>query len=135
MERKVSDFRYYMHDGATAFRFELAGRLSDDAARHLQQAWRTASSVVGERSLIVDLSYVTAVDPRAQDLLHDWHNQGVQLVANSPETRALLQSITGQCVPIPVVPARDWTWLPFRVAAYAAIAIAFLVFPGTISAF
>ena len=33
------NFRYYMHDGATAFSFELAGRLSDDGARELQHTW------------------------------------------------------------------------------------------------
>ena len=129
-----SYFRYYMHDGATAFSFELAGRLSDDAARQLQEAWRTASSVVGERSLIVDLSYVNAIDQCGQDLLRDWHNHGAQLVANSPEARALLQEITGQCVPMLPAPGRHSTWLPFRIAACAAIAFVVLLFPGTINA-
>lgn len=136
MELKTteSDFGYYMHDGATAFSFELAGRLSDDAARQLQQAWRTASSVVGERSLIVDLSYVNAIDQLGQDLLRDWHNQGAQLVANSPEASDLLQSITGESVPISSVSARHSTWLPFRIAAYAVIALTVLLFPATINA-
>ena len=130
-----SYFRYYMHDGATAFSFELAGRLSDDAARQLQEAWRTASSVVGERSLIVDLSYVNAIDQFGQDLLRDWHNQGAQLVANSPEAKALLQELTGQCVPMLPAPGRHSTWLPFRIAACAAaIAFVVLLFPGTINA-
>jgi len=57
---EASDFRYYMHDGSAAFSFELAGRLSDEGARELQQTWQTASSMIGNRSLIVDLSYVTA---------------------------------------------------------------------------
>ena len=123
-----------MHDGATAFSFELAGRLSDDAARQLQQAWRTASSVVGERSLIVDLSYVNAIDQLGQDLLRDWHNQGAQLVANSPEASELLQSITGESAPTPPASARHSTWLPFRIAAYAVIAVTVLLLPATIYA-
>jgi hypothetical protein len=136
MERKttLSDFRYYMHDGVNAFSFELAGRLSNDAARQLQQAWRTASSVVGERTLIVDLSYVNAIDPLGRDLLRHWHSQGARLVANSPEARALLQSVTGECVPIMAGPAPHSTWLPFRIAAYAVIALVALLFPGTINA-
>ena len=108
------DFCYYMHDGTTAFSFELAGRLSDDGARELQQAWRTASSVIGYRSLIVDLSYVTGIDVAGQRLLRGWHDQGAQLVAKSLEARALVQSITGQSVGDISAAARHSTWLPFQ---------------------
>jgi hypothetical protein len=51
--------QYYMHDGSTAFRFELAGNLNDEGAHKLDQAWRTASSVIGDRRLIVDMTFVT----------------------------------------------------------------------------
>ena len=110
-------FRYYMHDGTTAFSFELAGRLSDKEARELQNAWRTASSVVGDRSLIVDLSYVTGIDVAGQELLRGWHDRGAQLVAKSPEARALVQSITGQSFPELSATARHSTWLPFQRGA------------------
>jgi anti-anti-sigma regulatory factor len=111
------DFRYYMHDGTTAFSFELAGRLSDEGARELQQAWRTASSVIGDRSLIVDLSYVTGIDVAGQNLLRGWHDRGAQLVAKSPEARARVQSITGQSVGEISAAARHLTWLPFQRVA------------------
>jgi hypothetical protein len=55
-------FRYYMHDGSAAFSFELSGKLSDEAAGKLETAWRTASSVIGQRNLMVDLTYVTSID-------------------------------------------------------------------------
>ena len=114
-----SDFRYYMHDGTTAFSFELAGRLSEDGARELQQAWRTASSTIDGRSLIVDLSYVTSIDVAGQHLLREWHDRGAQLVARSPEAKALIQSITGQSVGDLVASARHPTWLPVpRVALW-----------------
>ncbi len=61
--KRGNEFRYYMHDGPHALSFELAGELSDNAARELEQAWRAASSVIGNRSLIVDLSYVTESIP------------------------------------------------------------------------
>ncbi len=111
---EASDFRYYMHDGAAAFSFELAGRLSDDGARELQQTWRTASSVIGDRSLIVDLSYVTGIDVAGQKLLRGWHDSGAQLVAKSPQARALVHSITGQPASEHSAAARHSTWLPFR---------------------
>ena len=114
------DFRYYMHEGKTAFSFELAGRLSDDDARELQQAWRSASSAIGDRPLVVDLSYVTGIDVAGQDLLRGWHDRGAQLVAKSPEARALVQSITGQSLGEISATARHSTWLPFqRVALWA----------------
>ena len=117
---KANDFRYYMHDGSAAFSFELAGRLSDEGARELQQSWQTASSMIGDRSLIVDLSYVTGVDAGGQKLLRAWHDQGAQLVAKSPEARALIQSITGQAAGELSATARHSTWLPFqRVARWA----------------
>ena len=107
------NFRYYMHEGTTAFSFELAGRLSDDGARELQQAWLTASSVIGDRSLIVDLSYVTGIDATGKELLRGWHDRGAQFVADSPAVRALVQSITGQPFGDLSVTARHSTWLPF----------------------
>jgi len=89
-------FRYYMHDGPSAFSFELAGKLSDNAAGELEQAWRTASSVRPGRSLIVDISYVTQVDLAGRAMLRRWHDGGAQLVAKSPQARAIAASITGQ---------------------------------------
>jgi hypothetical protein len=119
---EASDFSYYMHDGSAAFSFELAGRLSDEGARELQQTWQTASSMIGDRSLIVDLSYVTAVDAGGQKLLRGWHDRGAQLVAKSPEARALIQSITGQAVGELSATARHSTWLPFqRVIRWGSI--------------
>lgn len=108
------DFRYYVHDGPTAFSFELAGRLSDDRARELRRIWRTASSMIGNRSLIVDLSYVTGVDVAGRELLREWHERGAQLVAQSPQARALVEAITGQSFAELSAAARHSTWHPFQ---------------------
>ena len=115
------DFRYYMHDGAAAFSFELAGRLSDEGARELLQTWQTASSMIGDRSLIVDLSFITGVDGAGQNLLRGWHDQGAQLVAKSAEARALMQSITGQATSELSATARHPAWLPFQRAVRWAL--------------
>jgi hypothetical protein len=76
-------FSYYMHDGSTAFSFELAGDLSDEGARELEQAWRTATSVIGEKELLIDLSYVTGFDEAGHELLNKWHAHGARLVVIS----------------------------------------------------
>ena len=115
------DFRYYMHDGTTAFSFELSGRLSGDGARELGEAWQCASSVIGDRALIVDLSFVTGISVAGRELLRGWHDRGAQLVAKSAEAKALAQSISGQSVSALATPARHRTWLPFqRVARWAS---------------
>jgi hypothetical protein len=110
---------YYMHDGPTAFRFELEGRLDHEGARRLDQDWRTASSVIGDRRLIVDMTFVTDVDESARELLARWHAEGAQLVANSKASRALAESILGEPLPEPPPNARragaSHTWLPFHV--------------------
>src|SRR5258708_290935 len=96
--RRRDDLRYYMHDGSDAFRFQLAGRLSKDAARDLEQAWRTASSVIGEKRVILDLSDLTSIDASGQELLSRWNCQGALLGAISHQARARLQLMTDQPV-------------------------------------
>jgi ABC-type transporter Mla MlaB component len=92
------DLRYYMHDGSDAFRFQLAGRLSKDAARDLEQAWRTALSVIGKKRVIFDLSDLTNIDASGQELLSRWNCQGALLGAISHQARARLQLMTDQPV-------------------------------------
>jgi ABC-type transporter Mla MlaB component len=124
-----NQFRYYMHEGPTAFSFELSGRLSDEAARELEHARRSASFVAGGRPLIVDLSYVTQVDSEGQRLLRDWYDDGARLVATSPQARTMVESITGQAPEFIAAVAPHQTWLPFRVAALWAIGLMMLLAP------
>ena len=108
---KKSDFTYYMHDGPAAFSFELAGTISPDDATELEQAWRTASSVIGGRILVVDLSFVTRIDEAGQNLLRRWHEQGAKLVAKSQSARLLVESIIG--APLPAAATHVPTYAPF----------------------
>jgi hypothetical protein len=123
--------QYYMHDGPAAFRFELAGNLNEEGARRLDQDWRTASSVIGDRCLIVDMTFVTDVDERGRELLARWNREGARLVANSERSRELAEWISGQPVPGPFedvrpTPAWNMTWRSFRPFVMALTAILFL---------
>ena len=95
-------FRYYMHDGPRAFRFELSGALTASGARSLEQDWRTASSVAADKTLVVDLSFVTEIDAAGRDLMQTWHRAGAYFAATSAPGRALIESITGKPVQAPV---------------------------------
>src|SRR6266849_1151195 len=109
------DLRYYLHDGSDALRFQLAGRLSEDAARDLEQGWRTASSVIGERCVIFDLSHLTSIDATGQELLSRWHGRGARLVAISHQARAQLRLMTAQPVTVLATATEGPSLRPFRM--------------------
>lgn len=116
---KNQALQYFMHDGPSAFRFELAGDLDNEGARRLEQDWRTASSTIGGRALIVDLTFVTSAGEEARALLARWHAAGARIVAKSKASRELAEEIVGQ--PPSEFAAKDnagagWTWLPFRTS-------------------
>ncbi len=85
-----------MHAGPSAFRFELAGDLDANDAGRLEQDWRTASSIVGTRALILDMSFVTGVDNAVRRLFRRWHDEGAEFAASSSEGRKVVESITGR---------------------------------------
>jgi hypothetical protein len=140
---KTNALRYYMHDGPTAFRFELAGDLNREGVCRLNQDWRTASSALGDRRLIVDMTFVTGVDQQARALINRWHREGALLIANSAASRALAESILGEPLWEPpvntrIAAVRDWTWRPIRSSflwrAVSLLFLAMLLFPVEASA-
>src|SRR4051812_17498533 len=84
---------YYLHDGPSAIRFKLCGALGDSDAAELNQCWRTASSTIGSRTLLIDISELTAADDAGRTLLGHWHQNGAQFVANSTASRSIAESI------------------------------------------
>jgi hypothetical protein len=110
---KTPALQYYMHDGPTAFRFELAGDLNCETACQIDRDWRAASSTLGDRGLIVDMTFVTSVDESARALITRRHREGAQLVANSAGSRAQAEWILGELFPEPSEKP-DLTWLPSR---------------------
>jgi hypothetical protein len=111
--------QYYMHDGPAAFRFELAGDLNNEGARELAQAWRTASAVIGDRVLIIDMTFVNSAGAEGRTLLARWFAEGAQLIAKSKVSRQLAEAIVGQ--PLPEVATAGSsgakrTWLPFHTS-------------------
>ena len=122
LRMKSQTLQYYMHDGPSAFRFELAGEIDNEGARELEQAWRTASAVIGDRALVIDMTFVTSVEKDAHSLLARWHAEGAHLIARTKASREIAEAIVGE--PLSQIAAngnnrRERTWLPFH-AFYAA---------------
>ncbi len=116
---KTQTLQYYMHDGPSAFRFELAGDLDEEGARRLDQDWRTALSVIDGRTLIVDMTFVTRVDKAGLELLARWHRDGARIVAKSKQSRELAEIALGkplEVTPRVMRPAQDGTWTPFQTS-------------------
>ncbi len=108
--------RYFMHDGPSAFRFELAGDLDDEGARRLQRDRLAASTVIGHRALIVDMTFVTSVGQEGRALLARWHAKGAQLVAKSKVSLELAEAILGEPLREAEHASPGWTWLPFHTS-------------------
>jgi hypothetical protein len=113
--------RYYMHDGPAAFRFELAGDLNGVDASRLEQDWHTARSIVGSRTLILDVSFVTGIDEEARGLFKKWYAGGAEFAATSKRSREIVESITDRPFTREAQHAPTYhtykSWLPLTTAA------------------
>jgi len=126
-----------MHDGPKTFRFELAGTLEGIEVGRLDQAWRTASSTFDEKTLAVDVTFLTTVDEKGRDLLFRWWRQGAHLVASSDGSRKLVEEVTGAPYAASEVgPTFEprYTRSAFRASAAALIVAGMLMFPTSASA-
>ena len=85
--------RYFIHDDFDAFRMEVSGGFVGSAARRAYEAWRAARLLARRVRPIVDISYVTKADEYGRAVLQAWREQDVQIVAASPASSALANSI------------------------------------------
>ena len=133
---KKSDPAYYIHDGSTAFRFQLSGDLSGDGVRDLEQTWRTASSAFGGRPLVVDLSSVTGMDHAGRELLETWQLEGASMVVTSSAAKDRIESMMDRPVTLLGTNPKQSSWPLFRVAPRWMMAFLVVLYPaaaGTVS--
>ena len=112
----MSDFVYHIHDGTDAFRFQLSGDLAGVGVREVEQTWRTASSVIGDRGLVVDLSSVTSVDPSGRELLERWREAGARIIVTSIAAQQRIESMMNLPVTLVGTVPEPSAWLPFRLS-------------------
>ena len=105
---------YYQHDGVTTFRFQLAGELTGPWVTDLEHAWLTATSIMRNKQLVLDLSDLTGADAPGVQLLQRMLLSGARLVSDEPPAAPELLDSLGA----PIVfkrraePARSpWRWL------------------------
>jgi ABC-type transporter Mla MlaB component len=122
--------KFYLHDSSTAVRFEIAGFLSRESARDLEQCWETTASIIGDRDTIIDLSYVTGADSSGQELLRKWNQRGAHLVAISEAARVRLRAMTDQ--PVTVLASSSFAKKRrLRAIPWWVLAFIIILFPAT----
>jgi hypothetical protein len=85
----------------TNLRIEIVGDLSGAGVGSIEQAWRTANSVLAGRRIVVGLTAVAEADDYGRGLLLTWHRCGARIIARSMDSCTLAESILGTSVPIP----------------------------------
>jgi ABC-type transporter Mla MlaB component len=75
---RSSRFKYYIHDGIEACRFQLIGELTGDDIAELQGCWRTAKSTLTNRKLILDLRGLNRLDDAGKNWLASMATEGAE---------------------------------------------------------
>src|SRR5271165_6886475 len=85
----VSALKYYLHDGATCFRIQLLGTLSEADLPELSGCWRTARSSVAGRRLVIDSKKLERLDGAGRLWLDEMIAEGATIEDRSGESAAV----------------------------------------------
>jgi ABC-type transporter Mla MlaB component len=95
----------YLNDSIESFQFVLKGDLAAGSVRSLEQAWITATSILGGKDVSVEVSGLTAADDAGVELLYRMTASGARLTAAlPPESEDLLRSLG---IPVAAPARRD----------------------------
>jgi hypothetical protein len=110
-------FSYYMHDGPTGFTIELAGTLDPKGAKKVEQDWPSDGAVVGKKERLLDLTFVTQIDPEERRLLRHWLENVPNIDFNQPVLLALRSQNGRHRV---YIDARG-LWMPARLTSLKSV--------------
>jgi hypothetical protein len=99
----LSVFKYYIHDTAFGYAFEMHGPFLESSVSELSCCWETARTTLRDRTLTLDLHGITSLDEAAKQWLASMNQEGARCL---PE-RFLRESLAGQ-------PGREIVELPRR---------------------
>lgn len=80
---RKSAFKYYIHDGAEACRFQLIGELAETDIPELDGCWRTVRTIVAGRKLVFDLRELRTVDEQGKQWLAGMATEGAIFIPES----------------------------------------------------
>jgi hypothetical protein len=79
----MRNLQYYLHFEAAALRIEIVGNLSGAGVGTIECAWRSASSMLAGRDIVVGMMAVAEADADGRGLLLNWHRCRPRIVARS----------------------------------------------------
>ena len=94
----------YQHDEVGAFRFELRGRLEGDWVDQLEHAWLCAMSILKDKKLVIDISWLTGGDERGILLLQRMKDSGADFLTCATNQALALVAFSGTAEPTSKIP-------------------------------
>jgi len=88
----------YIHDEAARLRLRVTGDLDELAAKELASCWTTASSVLGSRKIVVDLTSLAEACESGRHLLGALHKEGVEFLTKSEYQTELVRGVAAWAV-------------------------------------
>lgn len=92
---------YFLHDDPDAFRIEMSGALMGSQARGAYQAWLAARWIIGDRALVIDITFINEADDEGVAILADWRRHGAKIVSRSALSYAIAERVLRVSFPDP----------------------------------
>jgi hypothetical protein len=92
--------QFFVHNDPDAVRVELAGSLCGADVEAVHHAWQRAAFTDALKPVIVDITFIRDADKHGRALLFVMHRFGARIIARSPESSAIAQSIITEPVEI-----------------------------------
>jgi hypothetical protein len=86
-----SRFKYYIHDGIEACRFQLIGELTESELPELSGCWLTAKTILRKRKLILDLRGLTSLDEAGTIWVTSMVSEGAECVGAASDNASVAQ--------------------------------------------
>lgn len=87
---------FYLYDEVGTLRFRLIGHLGGNVALDFERSWKTASSTLGGRVAVVDLSEVESADPVGREVLRRVGAAGAKFVTANALGDSLARDASGR---------------------------------------
>jgi outer membrane protein len=88
--------RITTHDSPEALTFQVEGRLVGAWAKELEQSWKSAAPVRGNRASIIDLTGILFIDEEGKRVLTKLFRDGAFFRTAGPMTESIVSDITGK---------------------------------------
>lgn len=87
--------RITMHDDPEALTFQVEGRLVGAWAKEMEQSWKSAAPVRGNRTSVIDLTGILFIDDEGKRVLTELFREGASFRTAGPMTESVVAEFTG----------------------------------------